>query len=129
MGFQGPPVLSRPAPPRPPVTHCHGLERLHNDPVDFIKQLAGHLSASGALQVETQVVDSPLATMDVVVILLVREGTWPSGHGLGEPSHLTSSAPGYELVGILQQDRGSLPRKVCATYYTQCHMFNFSLVS
>jgi hypothetical protein len=87
LGFQGPP-----APPRPFVTHRHGLERLHDDPVDFIKQLAGHLSASGALQVETQVVDSPLATVDVVVVLLVREGTWLSGLCLEEPSHLPLNA-------------------------------------
>lgn len=76
LSFQGPLALTQ------PVTHCHSLERLHDDPVDFVKQLAGHLSASGALQVESQVVDSPLSTMNMVVVILVREegrgeGKWP----------------------------------------------------
>lgn len=50
--------------------HRHGLQGLHDDPVDLIKQLARHLLAPGALQVEPQVVHGPLAPVDVVVVLL-----------------------------------------------------------
>ena len=48
-----------------------------------------HLLASGALQVEPQVVHGPLAPVDVVVVLLVTEmrgwGTGQARHP-GEPS-------------------------------------------
>lgn len=37
--------------------------------VDLVGQLAGHLLASGALQVQLQVVPSPLGPVDVVVVL------------------------------------------------------------
>uniref|UniRef100_A0A480HXA7 Putative tubulin polyglutamylase TTLL1 isoform X3 n=1 Tax=Sus scrofa TaxID=9823 RepID=A0A480HXA7_PIG len=49
----------------------HGLQRLHDDPVDLVEQLAGHLLAAGALEVEPQVADRPLAPVDVVVVLPV----------------------------------------------------------
>ena len=51
-------------------TYSYGLQRLHDDPVDLVEQPAGHLLPSGALQVQTQVTDRPLASVDVVVVIL-----------------------------------------------------------
>lgn len=51
-------------------TYSHGLQRLHHDPVDLVKQSAGHILPSGALQVQTQVTDRPFASMDMVVVIL-----------------------------------------------------------
>lgn len=78
----------RPAPPpNTPGTHRHSLQGLHNDPVDLVEQPAGHLLASGALQVESQVVHRPLAPVDVVVILLATEkGVGPQAMLPEEPS-------------------------------------------
>lgn len=71
-------LLPGPSPTPHPGTHRHSLQRLHNNPVDLVKQLAGHLLASGALQVEPQVAHGPLASVDVVVVFLVTaEGTGP----------------------------------------------------
>lgn len=85
------PLLSPPRAPRPapstPGTHRHGLQGLHNDPVDLVEQPAGHLLASGALQVQPQVVHRPLAPVDVVVILLATEkGVAPQAMLPEEPS-------------------------------------------
>ena len=51
-------------------THGHSFQRLHHNPVDLVKESARHLLSSGALQVQTQVADGPLASMNVVVVVL-----------------------------------------------------------
>lgn len=55
--------------------------------MDLVEEAAGHLLPSGALQVQSEVTDRPLASMDVVVVVLhemgtqviktVAQGKWP----------------------------------------------------
>lgn len=54
------------------TTHSDSLQGLHHDPVDLVKQSAGHLLPPGALQVQTQVTDRPLPTVDMVIVILQR---------------------------------------------------------
>lgn len=96
-----PPRRSPPLPtPEAPGTHGHGLQRLHDDPVDLVEQLAGHLLAAGALEVEPQVADRPLAPVDVVVVLLA------TGKGAGRAVQarnlpLLSASPAWGGPGAL----------------------------
>lgn len=99
------------SPARPcPRTHSHRLQRLHNDPVDLVEQLAGHLLAPGALQVEPQVVHGPLAPVDVVVVFLAKgSGVRVSGNVPEEPRALEHSPSAPSLLQVDLAPGGSGP--------------------
>lgn len=68
--------------------------------MDLVEQLAGHLLAAGALEVEPQVADRPLAPVDVVVVLLA------TGKGAGRAMQarnlpLLSASPAWGGPGAL----------------------------
>lgn len=48
----------------------HSFEGLDDDPVDLIKQVIGDVPSSGALQIQTQVTDRPLPTVDMIIVVL-----------------------------------------------------------
>jgi hypothetical protein len=105
--------------PRPLGTHRHSLEGLHDDPVDLVKQLAGHLPATGALQVEPQVTHCPLAPMDVVVVLLVTGGCVQAIHSESVTCSFTLDTPWVPL-GCGQAPGPKLQRGLClqlSTYF------------
>lgn len=51
-------------------TYSHSLQGLNHNPVDLVKQVAGHLLSPGALKVQTEITDRPLAAVNVVVVVL-----------------------------------------------------------
>lgn len=52
------------------LTYSHSFEGLDDDPVDLIKQVIGDVPSSGALQIQTQVTDGPLPTVDMIIVVL-----------------------------------------------------------
>lgn len=52
------------------LTYSHSFEGLDDDPVDLIKQVIGDVPSSGALQIQTQVTDRPLPTVDMIIVIL-----------------------------------------------------------